>query len=554
MDKSFVIGLDFGTDSARAVLVNACNGEQIAEDVQYYPRWKQGLYCDPVKKQFRQHPLDYIECLGKILHGVLDPHPECRPHIKAIALDTTASTPCLADENLTPLALKEKYQDNADAMFVLWKDHTAEKEAEEIEKACHQSKNDYTKVAGYRYSAECYWSKVMHLLRVNEELARDAYTVIEECDWIPALLTANTDPKKAKIGHCGAAQKMFWSKEWGGFPPRKFFTDMEPKLGPILDTMNAREYTSDKAYGTISKKWAEELDIPLQTVVGTGNVDSHQGAIGAGVTYRTAVINLGTSACCMAVMPAEQMGNRIIEGVFGQADSIILPGMIGFEIGLSAFGDVFAWFKRILMYTTENILGNAKTLDSKQKEEVIREVEENIMQQLTLDAEKLPLREDAPFATDWLNGRRSPDINPYLWGSLMGLRLATTAPELYYALVESTAFALKRVVDTLAKGEVAIDKIIGVGGISQKSPFVMQMLTDVIGKDIHVSACKQSCALGSAICAAVVGGVYSTIEQAQKHMCMPIIKVYHPRAELREHFERRFKKYMACDKFTKSML
>ncbi|MBQ0081405.1 MAG: ribulokinase [Alistipes sp.] len=554
MDKAYVIGLDFGTDSARAILVNAITGEEIAEKVNYYPRWANGLYCDASKKQFRQHPLDYIESLHVVLHGVLDAHSECRPYLKAIALDTTASTPCLADRNLTPLALRDEFKDNPDAMFVLWKDHTAEKEAEEIERACHKSQDDYTKVAGFKYSAECYWSKVMHLLRESEELSKAAYTIVEECDWIPALLTGNTDPEKAKIGHCGAAQKMFWNEEWGGFPPRKFFTDMEPKLGPVLDTMRAQKYTCDKAYGTISRQWAEELDIPLQTIVGTGNVDSHQGAIGAGITYRTAVINLGTSACCMAVVPPKEMGNRIVEGVFGQADSIILPAMVGFEIGLSAFGDVFAWFKRILSYTTQNILASIENIEPETKQRIILETEDKIMQQLTMDAEKLPIREDAPFATDWLNGRRSPDCNPYLWGSLMGLRLATTAPELYYALVESTAFALKRVVDTLDGGKVAIDKIIGVGGIAQKSPFVMQMLADVIGKDLHVSACKQSCALGSAICAAVVGRIYPTIQEAQKSMCMPIIKVYHPRKELKEHFAKRFQQYMECDSFTKKML
>lgn len=545
MEQAYVIGLDYGSDSVRAILLNALTGEQLGDEVHNYTRWKKGLYCDPQKNQFRQHPLDYIEGLKIVIKNVLKGHENIAPHIKAIALDTTASTPCLADRNLQPLSLHDKYKDNPDAMFVLWKDHTGEKEAEEIEALCHTWPVDFTRISGGHYSAENYWSKVLHLLRSSEELRRDAYTVVEECDWIPALLTGNTDPEKAKIGHCGAAQKMFWNEEWGGFPPEEFFSKLDPVILPVLRTMRANRYTADKPYGTISKQWASEFGLPETVIVGTGNIDSHQGAIGAGITYGTSVINLGTSACMMAVMPPEDMADRVVEGVFGQAESIILPGYVGFEIGLSSFGDVFAWLKRTLTYAADRILGESVPSS---------EIDDRIMQVLTEDAERLPLRQDAPFATDWFNGRRCPELNPKMWGSLMGLRISTSAPELYYALVESTAFAIRRLCECLNDGGVVIDRVIGVGGISQKSPFVMQMLADVTGKDIHVSACRQSCAMGSAICASVVGGVYRTIEEAQKALCMPIIKVYHPRTELKEHFEKRFKLYHSTDLFTQSLI
>lgn len=545
MEEKYVIGLDYGSDSVRAVLVNALNGEQKADCVHMYQRWMRGEYCNPRIYQFRQHPLDYLEGLETVIRGVMKGNEALAPKVVAIALDSTASTPCLADEHLTPLSLTEKYRDNPDAMFVLWKDHTGEKEALEFEAACHRNDVDFTEVSGYSYSAENYWSKVLHILRSSEELRRDAYTVVEECDWIPAVLTGNRDPKKAMIGHCGAGQKMFWSEKWGGFPSEEWFASVDPILLPVLRTMNAAKYTADKPYGKICREWADRLGLGYDVVIGCGNVDSHQGAIGAGIAYGTAMINLGTSACCMAVMPTEKMGDRIVEGVFGQVDSNILPGMVGFEIGLSSFGDVFAWFKRTLLYGANRILGQGAEAER---------MEEAMMKVLTEDAEKLPLRPDAPFATDWFNGRRCPEQDSRMWGSIMGLKIGSTAPEIYYALVESTAFALRRLIECLDAGGVEVNRIIGAGGISQKSPFVMQMLADVLGKDIHVSAVSQACALGSAICASVVGGVHPTIEAAQKAMCQPTVKVYHPRTELKEHFEQRFLKYRAADKFTQSLL
>ncbi len=552
--KDFVIGLDYGTDSARAVLVNAHTGEQIAEAVHNYARWSRGEYCNALESRFRQHPLDYIEALKSVLHGVLDGNKDIAPYVRAIAVDTTASTPCLTDEHLQPLSLKEEYKDNPDAMFVLWKDHTGVAEAAAIEEACHSSETDYTQVSGYHYSAECFWAKVMHLLGTNEDMRRDARSVIECSDFITATLTGTTDPKKARMGHCNAAQKMFWSEDWGGFPPESFFEALDPALVPILRTLNANKYTCDKPYGKISSQWAEELGLNSDVIIGCGNVDSHQGAIGAGVAYKTAMINLGTSGCCMFVIPNEILKGRIIDGVFGQADSCIIPGLVGFEVGLSAFGDAYAWLRRTLAYPTVEILAKSSKIDPVTRQTLVDEVLDNILIKLGEDAAKITPRLDAPFATDWFNGRRSPDPNQMLWGSLMGLRLSTTAPELYYAIVEATALAMKTIVDHLAERGIVFDAFIGVGGIAQKAPFVMQMLADAIGKDIRVSQTKQSCALGSAICASVVAGIYPTIEAAQAALCQPIIRTYTPNAERRALLQKRHELYRAAGKFTESLL
>ena len=552
--KDFVIGLDYGTDSARAVLVNAHTGEQIAEAVHNYTRWSRGEFCDALESRFRQHPLDYIEALKSVLHGVLDSNQDIAPYVRAISVDTTASTPCLTDENLQPLSLKEQYKDNPDAMFVLWKDHTGVAEAAAIEQACHNSQTDYTQVSGYHYSAECFWAKVMHLLATNSDMRRDARSVIECSDFICATLTGTTDPKVARMGHCNAAQKMFWSEDWGGFPPESFFEALDPALVPILRTLNANKYTCDKPYGKISSALAAELGLSCDVVIGCGNVDSHQGAIGAGVAYKRAMINLGTSGCCMFVIPSEVLGGRIIDGVFGQAESCIIPGLVGFEVGLSAFGDAYAWLRRTLAYPTVEILAKSEKIDPETRKTLVDEVLDNILVKLGEDAAKITPRLDAPFATDWFNGRRSPEPNQLLWGSLMGLKLSTTAPELYYAIVEATALAMKTIVDHLAERDIVFDSFIGVGGISQKSPFVMQMLADAIGKDIHVSECKQSCALGSAICASVVAGLYPTIEAAQQALCRPIIRTYSPNSERRELLEKRHELYRAAGKFTESLI
>lgn len=554
MERSYVIGLDYGSDSVRAILVNALTGEQIDEAVHYYVRWREGHFCSAAESRFRQHPKDYLEGLHTVLHAILDNHADIRPLVKAISVDTTASTPCLTDEHLVPLSLKEEFAENPDAMFVLWKDHTGVEEAAEIEEACRRSPIDYTKVSGYHYSAECFWAKVLHLLRTSPAVRSAARSVIEQSDFIAATLTGTNDIERSRIGHCNAAQKMFWSEEWGGFPPEEFFAALDEAIVPILRTMRAAKYTCDKPYGTISAEWAAELGLLPDTLIGCGNVDSHQGAIGAGVAYRRGVINLGTSCCCMFVMPHERLQGRIIDGVFGQADSCILPDLVGFEVGLSAFGDAYAWLRRTLSYPIEKTLAHTMLVDEETRQKLVEESLDEIMMHLTNDAMALAERRDAPFATDWLNGRRSPDPDQRLWGSLMGLRLSTSPGELYYALVEATAIAMKTIVDHLMARDIDIDSFIGVGGISQKSPFVMQMLADFIGKPIEVSACKQSCALGSAICAAVVGGIYPTIEAAQAAMCREIIRTYTPNPLRREMVEYRTALYRRAAQFTEEMI
>lgn len=550
MKETYVIGIDYGTDSVRALLANASTGETAAESVFNYPRWARQAYCDPAASRFRQHPQDYLDGLRHVIREVLAARPDAVDGMLAISVDTTASTPCLTDESGRPLALRPEYAEDPDAMFVLWKDHTAHLEAEEITALCARSTINYARHSGNHYSSECFWAKALHLLRGSERLRRDAHAMIELCDWIPAVLTGAADPAAMRVSHCAAGSKQMWAEEWGGFPPEEFFEELDPALLPIVRNISTQNHTSDRIAGTLSAEWAAELGLGVDVKVGVGNIDAHSGAVGAGISAGTVVLNLGTSACCMALMPPEKMGGRLVEGIFGQVDDSIVPGMIGFEAGLSAFGDVYAWFKRLLAFPLEEILAHTELIDSATRQKLIEECRERILARLTDSAQKLQISDSTPLASDWLNGRRNPYPAPELTGTIAGLRLSTSAPELYYAFAEATSFAIKAILDHLAVNGVETARLVAIGGIPQKSPFVMQLLADVTGREISVIDCKQACAMGSVVYAAVVAGCYSTVEEAQRALCNFASKSYLPSADRRELLLRRYERYKMLEKTT----
>ncbi|MCR5002995.1 MAG: ribulokinase [Bacteroidales bacterium] len=528
MAKSYVIGMDFGSDSVRAVLVDAENGREVKSAVCAYPRWAEGKYSDPSKYQFRHSPEDYLFCLQNVIRMVVNEFPE-REKILAISVDTTASTPCAVDAELTPLSLLPAYKDNPDAMFILWKDHTAEKESREIESACRKAPYDYSCHSGSSYSPENYWSKVLHIIRNDAGVRRDAAAFVELCDWIPAVLTGCRDPKKIKSSHCVAAGKMMWSKKWGGYPPKEFFLDLEPALSRVHDNLPEENFGSYVAAGHLCPEWAEKVGLGENVLVGVGNVDSHSGGVGAGIAYRRMVMNFGTSACYMCVVPAAVISNQLVPGAFGQADGLILKDLDGFEIGLSAFGDDFAWLKRLLVWAGGD--------------------SENVLDRLAAEAALLEPRVDAPLATDHLNGRRSPMQNSSLRAGIVNLRLDSSPAELYYALVEATAFATKIILDHLAGYGIDFDSLVAVGGVAQKSAFVMQMISDVLGKKIDVSDYKHSGALGSAIHAAVLSGLYPDVPSAEKAMCPPDLRSFVPKRQGDPVLKARFERYKALVSF-----
>ena len=543
MKETYVIGIDYGTDSVRALLADAATGETIADSVFSYPRWGRQEYCSPAEARFRQHPQDYLDGLRHVIGEVVAARPDAAPHIRAVSVDTTASTPCLVDRTCTPLALRPEYADDPDAMFVLWKDHTAQREAEEITALCARSEVNYARHSGNHYSAECFWAKCLHLLRGSRRLRRDAYAMVELCDWIPTVLTGADDPSAIRASHCAAGSKQMWAEAWGGFPPETFFEALDPALLPIVRNISKTNRTCDHAAGTITPAWAQALGLPEGVVVGVGNIDAHAGAVGAGIRCGTVVLNLGTSACHMALMPSDEMGGRLVEGIFGQVDSSIVPGMVGFEAGLSAFGDVYAWFRNLLCWPLEELLVQPGAPDAQARQRLAEECRDKIMGRLTEEAERLEPRADMPLATDWLNGRCNPYPAPELTGTLTGLRLSTTAPEIYYAFAEATAFATKAILDHLAANGVAIERLTGIGGISQKSPFVMQLLADVTGREISVIDCKQACAMGSVVYATVIAGCYGSVEEAQRALCNFPARRYAPREGRHPLLMQRYERY-----------
>jgi len=548
---NYVIGLDYGTDSVRTVIINASNGEEIASSVFNYPRWNKGKYCMPGKNQFRQHPIDYLQGLEVTIRGCLDEVSEdVRKGIKAISVDTTGSTPVAVNKDGTPLSLMEGFEDNPNAMFVLWKDHTAVDEAAEInELARSWGGVDFTKFEGGVYSSEWFWAKVLHVIREDEEVAKAAFSWVEHCDWMPAVLTGNTDPLVLKRSRCAAGHKAMWHKDFDGLPSKDFLEKLDPRLADLRDRLFTDTFTSDIPAGTISKKWAEILELPENVIVGVGAFDAHMGAVGGEIEpYHLSKI-VGTSTCDMLVAPINEMGDTLVKGICGQVDGSITPGMMGLEAGQSAFGDIYAWFKDVLSWPVNEILSNTELVDKETKEKLSDEILDKIIPELTAAAENIPPGESGIVALDWMNGRRTPDANQALKGAVSGLTLGSDAPRIFRALVEATAFGSKKIVERFVSEGVRIDGVIALGGVAKKSPFVMQVLADVLDRPIKVARSEQTVALGAAMFAALVAGIYKNVDEAQKTMGSGFDAVYEPIPENVKAYQDLYEKYGRLGEF-----
>lgn len=544
---SFVIGLDYGSDSARALIVNAQTGETIASSVCYYPRWKQGLYCNPKTNQWRQHPLDYLEVLEQTVREALAQCPaEVAENVVGIAFDTTGSTPAFTDETGTPLALLPEFAENPNAMFVLWKDHTAIREAAEINEAAAKSDDNYVQYEGGIYSAEWFWAKALHVLREDPKIADRACSIVEHCEWLPAILTGVKDAKDIVRSRCANGHKAMWHESWGGLPPEEFLTSIDPLLKGWRDKLFTKTETADKPVGHLTEEWAKRLGLSTKVVVAGGAFDCHMGAVGAGVEAHTLVRVIGTSTCDVMVAPYEEVGNKCIHGICGQVNGSVIPGMIGLEAGQSSFGDVYAMFRRILEWPLRQLSGL--------QGEALEKACEAIIPALTVEAEKIPIGESSMIATDWINGRRTPDANQLLQGTIAGFTLGTTASQVYRALVEATAFGTKAIVDRFIEEGVRIDSVIGIGGIALKSPFVMQTMSDVLGLPIQVCNTDQACALGAAMFAATAAGIYPCVEDAIKAMNSGCNRIYSPNQENHEAYQPFYQKYLQLGKFTEKAL
>lgn len=541
MQNKFTIGLDYGTDSVRALVVNTQTGENVGTAVHYYERWKKGLFCDASISQFRQHPLDYVEGLEAAVKGALAGlSDEVKQNVVGISVDTTGSTPVAVDENGVPLALLPNFAENPNGMFILWKDHTANAEAEEINNLAHQSDIDYTKYVGGIYSSEWYWAKILRTLRVDKKIQEKAFSWVEHCDWISALLTGNTNPLTFKRSRCAAGHKALWHEEFEGLPSEEFLTKIDPLLAGLRDRLFRNTYTSDEAMGTISEEWAVKLGIPTDVKIGVGAFDCHMGAVGAEIEPYDFVRVMGTSTCDMLIAPTEEIGHLLIKGICGQVDGSIIPNMLGMEAGQSAYGDYYAWFQRIITEPVRSLLGDAAAEEMSQK----------LIPYLSEQASQLPITENDIVATDWINGRRTPDANHTLKASFMGLGLGTDAIKIFKMIVEATAYGSKAIVDRFIEEGVPIKQVIAIGGVAKKSTFVMQTLSDVLNMPIKVASSDQACALGAAMNASVAAGIHATLFDAQKAMGSGFDANYTPRPEAVEVYKKLYEKYQKLGKFT----
>jgi len=543
-EKEYVIGIDYGTDSVRSVLVDTA-GNIKEEAVSYYKRWSDGKYIDSSRNMFRQHPKDYLEGLETTIKEILeDASDDVIQNIKAISIDTTGSTPAALDRTGTPLALTEGFEENPNAMFILWKDHTSVKEADEINELSRSWGGvDYTKYVGSIYSSEWFWAKILHTLREDKAVREAAYSWAEHCDWIPFELTGGTDVHEMKRSRCAAGHKAMWHKEFNGLPSEEFLTKLDPLLADLRDRLYRHTYTSDQSAGTLSKKWAETLGMPEDVQVGVGAFDAHMGAVGGEIEpYHLSKV-MGTSTCDILVAPEEEAGDKLVKGICGQVDGSVVPGMLGLEAGQSAFGDVYAWFKDLLMWPVEHVIGKSDIITDEQKEQLINEAADRVIRELTDQASQLQGEDTGVMALDWLNGRRTPDANQLLKGAIWGLDLSSDAPKIFKALVEATCFGAKLIVDRFEDEGIPIKGIIGLGGVAKKSPFVMQTLADVLDMPIKIAKTEQTVALGAAMFAATVAGVFEHVEDAKEAMGGGFDKVYEPIPEQAALYKKLYERY-----------
>lgn len=527
MSGRYAIGLDFGTNSVRALVVDVRTGEELGTGVFEYPSGENGILLSAREPELaRQSPRDHLLGLEGSVRSALTRAAE-RPGFSAdgvigIGVDTTGSTALPVDESGEPLAFHPAFADNLNAQVWLWKDHTGHAEAGEITRVAAAMRPEYLAKCGGTYSSEWFWSKILHCIHVDPEVSAAAHSWVEHVDWIPAVLTGTQNPARMRRSICAAGHKAMFHTSWGGYPDEEFLAALDERLVRIRRTLPDRAYNISEAAGELTAEWAARLGLPAGIPVAVGAFDAHLGAVGSGITPGTLVKIIGTSTCDLMVAPTDEP-LADIPGLCGIVPESVLPGQFGLEAGQSAVGDIFNWF-------VERIRPSGKGHE-----------------ELTAEAEALRPGESGLLALDWLNGNRTVLVDQRLTGALLGLTLYTTPAEIYRALVEATAFGARVIMERYEEYGVPVERIINCGGISAKNTLVMQIYADVMGRPVQISSSALTCALGGAISAAVVAGAeaggYDGFGKAIEAMTGVQERVFEPIEEHRIAYDRLFALY-----------
>ena len=515
----YAIGVDYGTNSVRALIVDLADGNEIATSVFDYPSGEAGILLDPRDPNVaRQNPADYIDgFIASVRDAVALAGAEAGfapDRVVGIGVDTTGSTPMPVDERGVPLAMRDEFRDHLAAQAWLWKDHTSHAEAAEITEKAAQHPDQYLTKCGGTYSSEWFWSKLLHCKRTAPEVFDAAYAWVELADFVPGYITGNTDPDTMPRGICAAGHKAMYHEQWGGLPSEDFLASLDPDLVKVRQHYAKQVVPSDHKAGDLTEEVAEQVGLPAGIPVAVGAFDAHTGAVGSGIGPGTLVKIIGTSTCDMMVAPLESGGEALpdIPGLCGIVPGSILPGMYGLEAGQSAVGDIFNWFVNHLTPEKHGVGGDAHA-------------------NLTDAAAVLRPGENGLIALDWNNGNRTVLVDPLLTGLLVGQTLHTTPPEIYRALVEATAFGALTIINRFEEFGVKVEQVVNCGGISEKNAMVMQVYADVCNRPMKISRSAQTCALGAAIFGAVVGGAYPDAEAAQAAMTGVKDTVFTPKPE-----------------------
>ncbi|MGD1017938.1 MAG: ribulokinase [Verrucomicrobiia bacterium] len=527
MRASYSIGLDYGTNSVRALIVDVCDGREVGTAVWQYAHGSQGVILSRDPNLARQHPADYLDGAEITIQKALA---QARrnvsgfkaDHVVGLGVDTTGSTPMPVDARGRALAFDKRFSKNLAAMAWLWKDHTGVLEAAEITGAAMEMRPHYLAKCGGTYSSEWFFSKILHCLHTSPDVFDVAYTWVEIADWIPAMLTGTEAPDKLTVGVCAAGHKAMYNETWGGYPDAEFLGSLHPRLGELRTRLPAKAHTIERAVGGLTADWARRTGLAKGIPVAVGAFDAHLGAIGAGIAPGTLVKIIGTSTCDIMLAPVSQH-LADIPGLCGIVNGSVLPGYYGLEAGQSAVGDIFNWFVNYIQPNGRR--GSHETL--------------------TKEAAELKPGESGLLALDWNNGNRTILVDQRLTGLLIGQTLYTTPAEMYRALIEATAFGALTIINRFEEYGVKVEQIVNCGGIAEKNPVVMQIYADVTGRPMKISRSAQTCALGAAVAGAVVAGAYQDYTQAQNAMTGVKKRVFKPNPQAHAVYRELYPLYRA---------